>query len=92
MVKIAKDQDQLTAAITYSVYMLRMKLLSHGTSKKIVDLQTKVILPPNMSARIWLFALFEKSRVCIQNNDIVDFGRWLKMELLNQKFLRKEIG
>ena len=32
MVKIAKDQGQLTAAVTYSVYMLRRKLLSEGTS------------------------------------------------------------
>ena len=32
MVKIAKDQGPLTAAVTYSVYMLRKKLLSQGTS------------------------------------------------------------
>ena len=32
MVKIAKDQGQLTIAVTYSVCMLRKKLLSQGTS------------------------------------------------------------
>ena len=32
MVKIAKDQVQLTVAVTYSVYMLWKKLLSQGTS------------------------------------------------------------
>ena len=32
MVKIAKDQGQLTAAVIYSVYMLRKILQSQGTS------------------------------------------------------------
>ena len=32
MVKIENDQGQLTAAVTYSVYMLRKKLLSQGES------------------------------------------------------------
>ena len=32
MVKIAKDQGQLAAAVTYSVYMHRKKVLSQGTS------------------------------------------------------------
>ena len=37
-----------------------------GNELKIVDLQTKVILPPNMSASIWLLPSFEKNRVYIQ--------------------------
>ena len=53
---------------------------------KIDDSQTKVILPPNMSARFWLLPPFEKNRVYIQNNDIVVSGGWLKVELLNQFF------
>ena len=57
-----------------------------GNELKIDDLQTKVILPPNMSARIWLLPPFEKNRVYIQNNDIVVSGGWLKVELLNQIF------
>ena len=42
-----------------------------------------------MSARIWLLPPFEKNRVYIQNNDIVVSGGWLKVEILNQIFLRK---
>ena len=60
-----------------------------GNVLKTVDLQTKVILPPNMSTRIWLLPWFEKNRAYMQNNDIFDSGRWLKMELLNQILLRK---
>ena len=37
-----------------------------------------------MSALIWLFLSFEKTRVYKQHNDIVDSGGWLKVELLNQ--------
>ena len=58
---------------------------------KTLELQTKVILPPNISVQVWLLPSFEKNRVHIQNNDIVDSGGWLKMELLNQKFLRKSL-
>ena len=32
MVKTVTDQDQLKAAVTYSVYMLQKKFLSQGTS------------------------------------------------------------
>ena len=60
-----------------------------GNELKYVDLQTKVILPPNMSSRIWLSPSFEKIRLYMQNIDIVDFGGWLKMNLLNQNLLRK---
>ena len=42
-----------------------------------------------MSERIYLLPSFENNRVHIQNNGIVHCGGWLKMELLNQKFLRK---
>ena len=34
-----------------------------GNELKTVDLQIKVILPPNMIARIWLLPSFEKNRV-----------------------------
>ena len=43
MVKIAKDQGLLTVAVTVTI---------SGNKLKTVDLQTKVTLPPNMSARI----------------------------------------
>ena len=52
-----------------------------GNELKTVDLQTKVILPPNMSARISLLPSFEKNRLYMQNNDIFDSGGWLKMKL-----------
>ena len=39
-----------------------------------------------MSASIWFLYLFEKNRVYIQNNGIVNS---LKMKLLNQNFFRK---
>ena len=45
-----------------------------GNELKTVDLQIKVILPPNMSARIWLLPLFEKQQSSIQNNNILDYG------------------
>ena len=45
-----------------------------GNELKIINLQTKVILPPNISAHIWLLLLFETNRVYIQKNDIVDSG------------------
>ena len=32
MVNITKDQGQLTVAVTYSVYILKKKLLSQGMS------------------------------------------------------------
>ena len=42
-----------------------------------------------MSARIWLLTSFEKNRVYVQNNEIIDFSGWLKMKLLNQFFMKK---
>ena len=33
-----------------------------GNELEYVDLQTKVILPPNMSSRIWLFAVVRKKQ------------------------------
>ena len=39
-----------------------------------------------MSARIWLLTSFEKNRVYVKNNEIIDFSGWLKMKLLNQFF------
>ena len=39
-----------------------------------------------MNASIWFLYLFEKNRVYIQNNGIVNS---LKMKLLNQNFFRK---
>ena len=42
-----------------------------------------------MSERIWLLPSFGNNRVHKQNNGIVHSGGWLKMELLNQNFLRK---
>ena len=60
-----------------------------GNELKTINLRTKLILPPNMSERIWLLPSFENNRVHKQNNGIVHSGGWLKMELLNQNFLRK---
>ena len=60
-----------------------------GNELKTVNLQTKFILLPNISARIWILTSFEKNRVYIQNNEIIDFSRWLKMKLLNQFFYEK---
>ena len=53
MVKIAKDQGLLTVAVTVTISWNKLKT---------VDLQTKVTLPPNMSARIWLFLSFERNQ------------------------------
>ena len=46
-----------------------------GNELKTVDLQIKVILPSNMSARIWLLPSFEENRLYIQNNDVLDSDR-----------------
>ena len=49
MIKISKDQGQLTAAATYSSYALE-EINNSGNELKTVNLQTKVILSPNMRA------------------------------------------
>lgn len=79
---------------SYSLFCLHApeEVILSGKEFKIVDLQTKVILPSDMTARIFFFffwPLFEKNRLYIQSNDIVDSGGWLKIKLLSQKFLRK---
>ena len=59
MIKISKDQGQLTAAATYCLYALE-EINNSGNELKTINLQTKVILLSNMRARIWLLPLFEK--------------------------------
>ena len=51
---------------------LQEEITFSGNELRIVNLQTKVILPPNMSVHIWLLLLFEKNKVYMQKNDIVD--------------------
>ena len=79
MIKISKDQGQLTVAATFCLYALE-EINNSGNELKTVNLQTKVILLPNMRARIWLLPLFEKkkNRVYIQNVDTIDSGGRLK--------------
>ena len=72
----------------FCLYALE-KITVSGNELKAVDLQTKIILLPNVSARIWLSQSFKKNRVYMQNNNIADSGGWLKMKLLNPNFLRK---
>ena len=60
-----------------------------GNELKTVDLKTKIILLSGVSSRFRFLSSFERNRLYIQNNDIIDYTGWLKMKLLNQNFLRK---
>ena len=60
-----------------------------GNELKTVDLKTKVILLLGVSSRFRFLSSFERNRLYMQNNDIIDYTGWLKMKLLNQNFLRK---
>ena len=45
---------------------------------KLVDLQTKIILPSAMKAYIWLLPSLESERLCFENNDAINSGDCLK--------------
>ena len=76
---------------TYSLFCLYVpkRIDISGCDEKRIDLETKVILPSNMSARIWFLPSLEKEKLYIEYNDIINSGRWLKILLLNQNFMRK---
>ena len=56
---------------------------------KLVDLQTKIILLPSMKAYIWLLPSSESECSCIENNDTINPGSYLKIEHLDKDFKAK---